>query len=261
MPRAERIRKLEAIIISHREFGEADRFVKFFSRENGKMEAIAKGVRKPRSRKAAHLEPFTHVALVLAKGQSVWIITQAEMISPFNAIRDDLRRTARAAYILELADHLTTEDQMESAVFRLILAALKRIDSPADPFNALCHFELNLLGSCGFQPEFFKCVGCARDILPQDQFYSARLGGVLCPACATLSGDAEPLDQPALRYLRHFSRSSFQELARLKVPELVQKDMRRVITHHINFVTERHLNSPAFIHHIEQLLPETAVDD
>jgi len=258
MSRPERIRKLEAVIISHREYGEADRFIKFFSRENGKMEALAKGVRKSRSRKAAHLEPFTHAALMLAKGQSLWIITQAEMLTPFNAIREDLSRTARAAYVLELADQLSAEEQLESAVFRLILATLKRIDENEDAFNAIRHYELNLLGSCGFRPEFFKCVGCRQDILPQDQFFSAHLGGVLCPLCAQLSPDSQTLEQETLRYLRHFSRSSFQQIARLQVPEAIRKDMQRVIAQHISYVTERRLHSPAFINHIDQLVAKNS---
>lgn len=254
MGSAERIRKLEAIIVSHREFGEADRFIRFFSRESGKMDALAKGVRKARSRKAAHLEPFTHVALMLARGQSLWLITQAEMITPFYAIREDLGKTARAAYVLELADHLNAEEQQEAAIFSLILSTLRRIDSLQDPFNAICFFELNLLGYCGFRPEFFKCVGCAQDILPQDQYYSAHLGGVLCPQCASLAADVEPLVQPALRYLRHFSRSSYQTIARLQVPQSLRKEMRRVIAQHISDVTERRLHSPAFINHIDHLV-------
>ncbi len=255
MPSSERIRKLEAVVISHRDFGEADRFVKVFSREIGKVDAIAKGVRKPRSRKAAHLEPFTHVALVLARGQSTWIITQAEMLTAFNAIRDDLRKTAQAAYVVELADQLTAHDQVDSAVFRLVLESLKRVDRLPDPFNALCHFELNLLGLSGFRPEFFKCVGCGQDIQPQEQFFSARMGGVLCPQCASSGGDFERIGLPALRYLRHFSRSSYQECARVSIPEVIRKEMRRIITVHINSVTERRLNSPDFLNHLNHLKP------
>ncbi len=253
MPSPDRITKLEAVVISHRDFGEADRFIRLFSRELGKMDAIAKGVRKARSRKAAHLEPFTHVALVLARGQSAWIITQADMLTAFNAIRDDLRKTAQAAYVVELADRLTAQDQADSAVFRLVLETLKRLDQLADPFNALCHYELHLLNLTGFRPEFFKCVDCGSEIQPQDQFFSARLGGVLCPQCGSGIGEFERLNLSALRYLRHFSRSTYTESARVNVTEATRGEMHRVIGAHIRFVTERRLHSPDFLNHLNHL--------
>lgn len=84
---SDRIRKVEAVVIAHRELGEADRVVRVFSRENGKLVTLAKGVRKIQSRKAAHLEPFTQSALVLARGKTFWIITQAETINAFPQIR------------------------------------------------------------------------------------------------------------------------------------------------------------------------------
>jgi DNA repair protein RecO (recombination protein O) len=260
MPSPDRITKLEAVVISHRDFGEADRFIRLFSRELGKMDAIAKGIRKARSRKAAHLEPFTHVALVLARGQSAWIITQADMLTAFNAIRDDLKKTAQAAYVVELADRLTAQDQVDSAVFRLVLETLKRLDQLADPFNALCHYELHLLNLTGFRPEFFKCVGCGREIQPQDQFFSARLGGVLCPQCGSGVEDFERLGLSALRYLRHFSRSAYTESARVNVPEPARKEMHHMISAHIRYMTEHRLNSPDFLNHLNHLETRVSPD-
>jgi len=260
MPSPERITKLEAVVISHRDFGEADRFIHLFSRELGKIDAIAKGVRKARSRKAAYLEPFTHVALVLARGQSVWIITQADMLTAFNAIREDLRKTAQAAYIVELADRLTAQEQVESAVFRLVLESLKRLDQLPDPYNALCHYELSLLGLTGFRPEFFKCVGCGEEIQPRDQFFSAHLGGVLCPRCGSNAGDVERLGLSALRYLRYFSRSSYAESARAAVSQAVRGEMSRIIGAYIRAITEQRLHSPEFLNHLNHLEARSGLD-
>ena len=97
MPTSERIRKVEAVIISHKDLGEADRLIRLISLEHGKLSAIAKGARKIRSRKAAHIEPFTYAALVLAKGQTFWIITQAVQKMP---IRPSARTCARPPRLL-----------------------------------------------------------------------------------------------------------------------------------------------------------------
>ena len=250
MPTSERVRKVEAVIISHKDFGEADRLIRLFSLESGKLSAIAKGARKIRSRKAAHIEPFTYAALVLAKGQSFWIITQADTKNAYPAIRADLRKTAKAAYILELADQLTGDEQPEPAIFHLITGTLKRIDSVEDPFNAVLNFELRMLDHTGFRPEFFRCVSCHKDIQPEDQFFSVRLGGVVCPACGKLEANPIPVSKNTLRHLRHFQRSPFSKLADLQVDEKTGTEIYRVISPYISYVTERKLNSPEFLKQI-----------
>jgi DNA repair protein RecO (recombination protein O) len=250
MPTSERIRKVEAVIISHKDFGEADRLIRLFSLEHGKLNAIAKGARKIRSRKAAHIEPFTYAALVLAKGQSFWIITQADTKNTYPAIRADLRKTAKSAYILELADQLTGDEQAEPAIFHLITAALQRIDAVEDPFNAVLNFELRMLDHTGFKPEFFRCVSCRKDIQPEDQFFSVRLGGVLCPDCGKLETSPIPASKNTLRHLRHFQRSPYSKLAGLQVDDKTAREIYRLLNPYISYVTERRLNSPEFLKQI-----------
>jgi recombinational DNA repair protein (RecF pathway) len=137
MQTSERIRKVEAVVITHKDFGEADRLIRLFSLEHGKLSALAKGARKIRSRKAAHIEPFTYAVLVLARGQSFWIITQADTKDAYPNIRENLIKTVKAAYILELADQLTGDEQPEPGIFHLITDTMKRIDKLQDPFNAI----------------------------------------------------------------------------------------------------------------------------
>ena len=81
-------------MLSHREMGEADRLLVLFTREHGKLRAIAKGVRKLNSRKAGHVQPFSRVHLMLARGRSLWIVTQAELIDAYMPIQEDLTKMA-----------------------------------------------------------------------------------------------------------------------------------------------------------------------
>jgi DNA repair protein RecO (recombination protein O) len=255
MVRSERIRKVEAVIIAHRDYGEADRLIRLFSLEHGKLSAIAKGARKIKSHKAAHIEPFTYSSLVLAKGQTFWILTQADTREGYPGIRENLRKTARAAYILELADHLTGDEQPDSAIFHLITETLKRIDAVEDPFSSVLFFELRLLGFSGFRPDFFHCVSCRKEVQPQDQYFSLHQGGVVCPDCAAIGGSLIPVSQNTLKYLRHFQRSHFSKLANVKVNEKTRSEISRVLNPYISYVTERKLNSPEFlnqINHMEQ---------
>ena len=83
MPRADHTRKVEALVLRHSDWGEADRMLVIFSPFQGKTRVVAKGARRLRSRKAGHLEPFTRVSLLLARGRDLWIVTQAETIEAY----------------------------------------------------------------------------------------------------------------------------------------------------------------------------------
>ncbi|MEW5831025.1 MAG: DNA repair protein RecO, partial [Chloroflexota bacterium] len=92
--------RAEAIVLRHSDWGEADRMLVLFTRQQGKVRALAKGARKIRSRKAGHLEPFTRVTLQLAAGRDLLIVTQAETLEAYQPVREDLVLTGYAAYLV-----------------------------------------------------------------------------------------------------------------------------------------------------------------
>ena len=246
MHASDRIRKVEAVVIAHKEYGEADRFVRIFTLQYGKLNTLAKGVRKMQSRKAAHLEPFTHAALVLAHGQTFWIITQAETLSAFPAIREDLDKTTDASYIMELVDKISTEGQAEPALFRLALESLKRINDNSDTYNVMRYFELRFLDISGFRPELQHCVACKKEIQPEDQYFSPLQGGILCPQCGQMDNKALSADQNTLRFLRHFQRSNYKTIESVQVPPRVRITLQHITGAYLASVLEWQLKTPAF---------------
>jgi DNA repair protein RecO (recombination protein O) len=102
--RRERLYRTEAIVIKRSDFFEADRLLTLYTPKLGKIRAIAKGVRKPTSRKSGHVELFTHSQLLIAKGRNLDIVTQAETVHAFRSLREDLLRTTYAFYGAELLD-------------------------------------------------------------------------------------------------------------------------------------------------------------
>ncbi len=257
MKPSERLRTVEAVIISHKDFSEADRLVILFSLEGGKIRALAKGVRKIRSRKAAYLEPFMHSKVVLARGKTFWIITQADAIHNNLAIRDSLEKTGQAAYVMELTDRLSIEEEPASAVFRLLVDTLNCINEGKNAFNILRFFELRLLDQAGFRPDLTNCVSCGRKITAQDQYFSAVQGGVLCPACGEPHNYTRKVSMNVLRFLRHFQRSVFSDIVDVSVPSTVQAEMAALMSSYISSIVERKLNAPDFIKQVNRL----AADD
>ena len=146
MPRTERSLKVEAVILRHTDYGEADRLLTIFTREHGKLRAIAKGVRKMQSRKAGHLEPFTRSTLMLAHGHDLWIVTQAEAIDVFQPLREDLGKLGYAGYAVELLDRFTYEEGQNWQLYQLLIETLDRLAKEDDPFVAVHYYEMRQIG-------------------------------------------------------------------------------------------------------------------
>jgi DNA repair protein RecO (recombination protein O) len=257
MPRPEHTIRVEAVVLRHSDWGEADRLLGLYTREQGKLRAVAKGVRKLRSRKAGHLEPFTRVALLLARGRDFWIVTQAETVDAYLPLHDDLIRTGYAAYIIELLDRFSYEEGENQSIYALVVDTLHRLAVGEPYFSAVRYYELRLLDYLGFRPQLFQCVRGYEKILPEDQFFSPREGGVICPRHGPEVSDARPVSREALRYLRHFQRSAYADAARAQVPTAYQQEMEALLQNYLTYLLERGLNSPQFIREMKHDFPES----
>jgi len=253
MTSRERVYRTEAIILRRQDYGEADRLLTVLTPDHGKIRLIAKGVRRPSSRKAGHLEPFTRVDLLIARGRTLDIITQAEARWVFSSLGSDLIRFGCASYAAEALDRFTVEEVDTQQFYLLLRRTLERLESHADPGLVLRYFELELLDAAGFRPSLFQCVGCGEEIKPQDQFFSAQEGGVLCPSCARGVQQVIPVSLSALKVLRNFQREPFEKITDLQLSEKTRAELEVLLEAYFNTILERKLNTPAFIRLVETL--------
>jgi DNA repair protein RecO (recombination protein O) len=167
----------QGIVLRTYKLGEADRIVSFMTERHGKVRAVAKGVRKTKSKFGARLEPPTHVALQLYEGRELDIVTQAESIDHFRAIREDLDRLTRAVTMLEAVDQLSLEREPNPELYKMLLGGLKAI---AERNSALlvAGFHWKLLALEGFRPVVEHCAACERE----DGLvaFDPDVGGLLC---------------------------------------------------------------------------------
>lgn len=247
MPGRERSQRVEAVVLRHNDWGEADRILVLYTLEMGKIRVIAKGVRKLRSRKAGHLEPFTRVALMLARGRDMSIVTQAETLDAYLGLRDDFLNTTYASHIVELLDRFTFEEGENPAVYRLLVSTLERLGKDTPPEITVHYYRIRLLDLLGFRPQLFQCSVCAKEIQPLSQYFSAEQGGVLCPNCGPQQAGSRPISLDALRFLRHFQRSNFTEATRARLLATVNREMEDLIEYYLTYLLERGLNTPPFL--------------
>ncbi len=249
----QRVYRTEAIVLRRMNLGEADRLLTLFSPDYGKIRAVAKGVRRPTSRKAGHLEPFTQAKLLLARGRDLDIVTQAESLHLFTGIQGDLERLGQAAYMVELLDRFTVEEGESRALYLLLAETLGLLASGAPSHALVRYFELRLLDLVGYRPELFRCLGCGDEVRPQDQFFSASEGGVMCPDCGHGHESVLPISLQALKVLRHFQRSPLKAALAPAVSSRVHAELEKLMLHYLIFQLERDLNTPAFLDRVRAL--------
>ena len=167
----------DGVVLRTWKLGESDRIVVLFLRERGKVRAVAKGVRKTRSRFGARLEPGGHAALQLYEGRELDIITQAESIDHQGHLRDDLDRLTRAQAVLEVVDATAQERSPDAQLYTMLVGALRTIAARDHPL-VVPGFFLKLLAHEGVQPRVDGCAVC--DIEEPLVAFDLEEGGLLC---------------------------------------------------------------------------------
>ena len=187
--------KTEAVVLRSIRYGEADRILHLYSAERGRIGAVAKGVRRAKSRFGGRLEPLFRVNLVLHEGRGeLCTVTQAETVHPHSALRDHRASMERATQACEAVLRLLDSQEPNRPAYNLLcheLALLNEDPAAATRAQALA-FRLKLLLAAGFAPELATCATCGeREHLGA---FSASAGGVVCPGCEAgsfpIGGDA-----------------------------------------------------------------------
>ena len=255
--RRQRLYRTDAIVLKRRDYGEADRLLTVFTPARGKLILLAKGVRKTKSRKAGHVELFTHSTFLVARGRTWDLVTQAEIIESFRAVREDLLRTAYAYYAGDLLDGFTEEQDAHPPLFDLLRVTLDRLgDVDNQRLDLLARFfELRLLGLAGYQPQFFHCVACQDRLEPVTNYFSYSDGGMLCPRHGEGLVGAEPLALPVFKALRFLQTRDWETVARLNLSPGVQIELERLLQGYTVYHLERNLRSASFIRNLREQTP------
>ncbi len=172
------------IVIGRTNFGEADRIVRFLTPQHGKLSAVARGVRKIKSRAGGHLELFGQVNLMLATGRNLDVITSARLAWYPHNIATDYKRLGLAYAFAGLTDKLSTEHHAAPELYAHLREALEAVNDEADSSLIELWYKLRLLHLTGYRPELMRCVVCGQDSDTMEYQFDAPRGGIVCMNCA-----------------------------------------------------------------------------
>lgn len=207
--------RTRGIILKSTDYRDADKWVTIFSEKEGKIRALAKGVKKPRSSLRACLQPFCHTQLYLHRGREVDLITQARIISFFSDIREDIQQTLQAVYLLELLDKSLLERVPMPGLYQDVLTVLETMNQAGMQPLFMRFAELSLLMHLGYRPVLHECVRCGESTDLQNIF-DLPAGGLICSRCRTKAGSSFPLSGETLGLLKLMTGGQITALHRVR---------------------------------------------
>ncbi len=248
MPRY-RSYKTEAIVLRQTPLGEADRILTLFTIDNGKLRAIAKGVRRPGSRLGGHVELLNRVDVSLGRGRQLDIVSEAQTLQIYTRLRANLERLSMAIYLAEMIDLFSPERSASYTVYSLFADTLDKLQHTHNADLLVRYFEMRLLELSGYGPEFQSCVECRGQLQPQDHRFSCALGGVLCHQCRDTSKVPTIfISVGSMRVLRLLQREHTpSRLLELGIPRSLIGETEKTLRAYIRFIAERELKSAEFM--------------
>ncbi|AHF07844.1 DNA repair protein RecO [Desulfitobacterium metallireducens] len=228
----------DALVIRSREYGESDRLLTLFSREQGKLHAVAKGVRKPKSKQRAGAQLFTYADFLIYRGRTLDTVNQASPKESFSHIWGDLDKSLAASAIAELLDIGTVQGQPYPELFTLTLSSFFLLEH-IDPALLQSAYALRLLTYLGYRPELLDCAVCGKTIHGIRIYFSPEEGGVVCSDCL---GDNARLGRwlqaGSVAFMRQLLTSDVTKLDRLRWND----GMKKEIVTSLQFLCEQTFN-------------------
>jgi DNA repair protein RecO (recombination protein O) len=237
------------IILKTSNLKEADKIVSIFSEKEGKISAVARGVKKPASSLRACVQPFCHSLLHLSRGKGLDIITQGKIIDFYADARLDFKRMLYSVYLMELLDKSLMERMPLNELYNTTLEVLQYINGQGASPLLIRLYELRLLSALGYKPIFNQCINCgSHKVLG----FNIPEGGMLCSECAEQAAEIFRFSGESLAILRLLLNTGLSILGKLKVSQAALEQMEVFLEAYLEYHLERKFNMHKTIKTLKQ---------
>ena len=257
-----RFAKTDALVLKQLPLGEADRLLTLFTANYGKLRAVARGIRRPRSHMAGHLESLVYCRVMVTRGRTLDTISGVETLRSFAQLRQDLEGATRALVCVEQVDALTPEGQANYPVLTLLLETLGWLEE-GEKDQAISYFNVHLLEHMGYMPELHRCVACHTLVQPSQNAFSPGLGGVICLSCvqgwtphSSVEGTGAPflpLSLNTLKVLRYIHDNPYTAVRGLQIKPPLAAELESLLRSYTSYLVERQLKTPTFLQKLRRL--------
>lgn len=259
-------KKTEAIVIKAINLREADKIITFFSREYGKIQGIAKGIRKMKTRYSGKLELFTRVNVIffqkaealegvgLQGAHPLLRVTQVDVVEMFPSLHTDFNKIVGASYIAEFLNKVFEDyDHTHPEVYALVCETLRTLAGTDQIRNILPAFEIKLLVHLGYAPILDYCSNCGErnlDVahtLTSQLGFSSATGGVLCSRCKPLKKESLAVTMQAIRVLQQLFIAKMSQIPMVPLPKEQYQEIKIILTNYFQYHVGLSLKTETFV--------------
>jgi DNA repair protein RecO (recombination protein O) len=237
--------RTEGIVLRRRDFGETSRIAVVYTYRKGKVQLLAKGARRPRSKFGAALEPLTlgEYVFYYREAKDLYTLSEAAISTSYQRLREDPPRLVYGLACAEAADKLTRELDPDPRSVRVLAAALDALGVGTSPRLVLGHYLLHLAAGMGFKPELITCKNC-RTVRPGGSVtFIPADGAILCDRCASGSGGGIVMGPNAYNLLLFLSEIPASKLARVKASPGAATRAISFLLAHLRYHTDMELKA------------------
>ncbi|MCL2281446.1 MAG: DNA repair protein RecO [Dehalococcoidia bacterium] len=241
-----------AIVIKKTKLGEADRILTLYSPTLGKIQGVAKAVRKPKSKLSGHLEMLTYSQVTLVRGKSIDTIIGSQTLNAFLAVKNDLDLISCALYMAEMVSQFTPVETEDSPIFELLLHSIEQLPISADRNLSLRYFELHLLSQAGYRPELGKCVLCRKTLDTTTNSFAPSAGGILCPSCQRLGRHyGYTISWDGLEVMRFIQDGDWESVSITPIDATILNEVERMLRSYMRHILEKDIKSTTWLDSIK----------
>lgn len=241
--------KVEGIVIRTTDYGETNKIVTIFSRELGKVSAMARGAKKPKSRLSSISQLLTHGHFLIQIGSGLGTLQQGEIISSMREIREDIFLTAYASFIVELTDKAIEDKKHNPYLFEMLYQTLHYMSEGKDSEILALIYQTKMLPVLGLHPYFDTCAICHQEA--DFVAFSVREGGFLCKQHAHQDSYAIPVGEAVHKLLRLFYHFDLGRLGNVSVKEETKRQMGTVLNMYYDEYCGIYLKSRRFLSQLD----------
>jgi DNA repair protein RecO (recombination protein O) len=244
--------RAQGIVLKQINVGESDKIITLFTDRLGKIQAVVHGARKAKSKFMSSTQVFAYCEYVLYKGKSLYTINQSEIIESFQVVLDDLYSLTYSSYIVELADVLTQNEEVNIDLFVLLLKTMYLMtDKDIDRELLIRAFELKAISISGYMPNLMKCSLCGSE--NHLSRFSIHLGSTICDNCASKDRNNIEIGPPTLNAMKYMMKIGIEKVRTTKISRGVKNDMKKIMKNYIKYYLDKDFKSLEFLDDIEHI--------
>lgn len=237
--------KTEGIVIRGTRFMESSRIVSLYTRKFGKVRAVAKGIRRPKSRFGSALEPFTvsNIVFYRREGKDLHTVSEADIVKEHAPLREDLQRMGAASVITDFLEAANPEESENTRLYALSVSMLDSLETFSLPQLDLIlwTFLVRAATMLGYGPVVESCAVCRSDKIRVG--FSPSLGGAVCANCSRGNEDVRRISPDSLELLMRLVREGEKNLAEEEPSPEQAAEITEALKAHLLYHTERRMKS------------------